>query len=274
MLASVSENTADNLLASKNGDDTRTSKRTRASNHGMATAHQCEGRAPRARKESQQHCQQRGCQRSPSGMDRLSDTDDDNNSSQSRSRSCSPVSTNSQKTTCCHQTSRRRTQKSNHSASPGSRNHLSQSSSTSLDDSSLSPVPKKHTCCKHREGAKCKKKHHAHHRTPSTSSNESSTSTFSSSSQSSKEGRMHHHHCKHHHTCTRRRGHLPSRTKVKLKQLAVSCCPPLPDKYSIRIIRGEYVAFDKLTISEVHHKKHPSKHSKKAVLGLTSWLEA
>ena len=199
-------------------------------------------------------------------MDRLSDSNNDNSSSQSKFHFCSP--------TCRHQTSRQHTQRSNHSASPGSQNHLSQSSSTSSDDSSLSPAPKKHTCCKHREGAKRKKKHHAHHRSPSTSSTESSTSTSSSSSQSSTEGCRHHHRCKHHHTCTRRRGHLPSWTKVKLKQLAVSCCPPLPDKYSIRIVHGEYVAFDKLTIPEIHHKKHPSKHSKKAVSGLASWLEA
>ena len=82
---------------------------------------------------------------------------------------------------------------------------------------------------------------------------------------------------RHRHGRTKHRrcsGHLPSRTKSKLKWLTVLCCPPLPEKYVTKIASGEYISFDKLTIPEKHQEKHTTKPFKKVVSGLSSWLEA
>ena len=48
---------------------------------------------------------------------------------------------------------------------------------------------------------------------------------------------------------------LSSCAKSKLKRLSVPCCPPLPKRYAARIERGEYVSFNKLTITEKYFSK-------------------
>ena len=243
----------------------RTSSKA-ASNNSTATARQ---RERRISKERHQHHQPRGRQRSHSSTDRSSGrSGDDYHGPHSRSRSRSPIAT-LQRATQRHQTSSQRVRRRYRSRS-ASQSQLS----TSSDDSSVSPAPEKHTRYKRRGEGKHKKKHHTRRRSPSTSS-ESSTSTSSSSSQSSSNRcRRHHHRRKHYHTHTSRKDRLPSRTKSKLQRLAVSCCPPLPEKYSTRISRGEYISFDKLTIPDKRHDKHTSKRSGKVVSDLASWLEA
>ena len=82
------------------------------------------------------------------------------------------------------------------------------------------------------ESYQLRKRYHTRRRSTSTTSSGSSSSTSSeSSSKSGTDSSRHHHRCKHynhgrtkHH---RRSGHLPSRTKSKLKRLAAPCCPPL-----------------------------------------------
>ena len=249
-------------------DDGRTSSRA-ASNNGTATARQHERRVSR---ERHQHRQPRGRQRSHSSIDRSSGrSGDDYHGPHSRSRSRSPIATpfDRQRTTRRHQTSSRRARRRYRSRS-GSQSQLS---NTASEDSSVSPAPERHTRYKRRGEGKHKKKHRTRRRSPSTSS-ESSTSTSSSSSQSSSNRRRRHRRRKHYHTRTSRRDRLPSRTKSKLQRLAVSCCPPLPEKYSTRIACGEYISFDKLTIPEKRHEKYPSKRSGKVVSDLASWLEA
>ena len=57
----------------------------------------------------------------------------------------------------------------------------------------------------------------------------------------------------------------------------MSCCPPLPERYAARIVRGEYVSFDKLTRTAKKRQdlsKQASKQPRKIVTGLASWLEA
>ena len=236
-----------------------------ASNNSTATARQ---RKSCVSKERHQH--HRGRQHSHSSIDQSSGRSRDNyHGPHSRSRSQSPIAT-PQRDTHRHQTSSQRVRRRCRSRSASQ----SQVSNTSLNDSSVSPAPEKHTRYKRRGEGKHKKKHHTRRRSPSTSS-ESSTSTSSSSSQSSSNRcRRHHHRRKHYHTHTSRKDRLPSQTKSKLQRLAVLCCPPLPEKYSTRIARGEYVSFDKLTIPDKRHDKHPSKRSGKVVSDLASWLEA
>ena len=72
---------------------------------------------------------------------------------------------------------------------------------------------------------------------------------------------------------------LRSGTKAKLDKLTVSCCPPLARKYSSKIVRGEYVSFDKLTIPKKHRndpsgKGGPKHTQRRPVSGLTTWIEA
>ena len=267
-LASASESTPANLL--ENVDDGRTLSRA-ASRNGTAAAN-ARQRERRVSREGRQHRQPRGGQRRQSNPDQSSGrSGDDYHSPHPRYRSRSPIATPSdnQSATCRHQTLSRRAQKHYRSRS-GSQSQLS---ITSSGDSSVSPAPEKHTRYKRRRRSKHKKKHRTRRRSSSTSS-ESSTSTSSLSSQSSSNQHRRHRRRKHYHTHASLRDRLPSRTKAKLQRLAVSCCPPLPEKYSTRIARGEYVSSDKLAIPEKRHDKHPSKRSGKVVSDLASWLEA
>ena len=120
-----------------------------------------------------------------------------------------------------------------------------------------------------------KKRHHKHPRPSSSSSSTTSTDTESSSefSTDSSSGRRHRHPKRKH---RRQTGRLSSHTKSKLKSLSVPCCPPLPERYAARIVKGEYVSFDKLTITKRRQdfSKQSFKQPRKTVTGLASWLEA
>ena len=64
-----------------------------------------------------------------------------------------------------------------------------------------------------------------------------------------------------------------------MRKLAVSCGPPLPDKYCSSISKGEYVSFNKLLIpKDFHHPRDSTKLKHKqpgrAITDLASWLEA
>ena len=66
-----------------------------------------------------------------------------------------------------------------------------------------------------------------------------------------------------------------SHTKCRLKNLPLPCCPPLPERYAARIVKGEYVSFDKLiTTKERQDFSKQSFKQPRTVTGLASWLEA
>ena len=94
----------------------------------------------------------------------------------------------------------------------------------------------------------------------SSSSSSTSTSTergsYSGFSTDSSLGRRHRYPKWKHQRQTSR---LSSRAKSKLKRLSVPYCPPLPERYAARIVRGEYVSFDKLTITAKKGKISPNK---------------
>ena len=125
----------------------------------------------------------------------------------------------------------------------------SRSSTSSSDDEWCERAAKHH---KHRFQRRTKhrprKRRRSRSSSSSTSSSSSSTSDSSSDDTSDNRNRRRRKKRKHNHSRLR----LPSNTKGKLKKLAVSCCPPLQERYCARIARGEYVSFDKLLIPKGH----------------------
>ena len=145
---------------------------------------------------------------------------------------------------------------------------LYQSSSSDSDSSTVRERPtsgpqhysrRGHRPRQRRPSSRRKRRHHEHLR-PSSSSSSTSTSTervsYSDFSTDSSLDRRHRYPKRKHRRQTSR---LSSRAKVKLKRLSVSCCPPLPERYAARIVRGEYVSFDKLTITAKKGKISPDK---------------
>ena len=135
---------------------------------------------------------------------------------------------------------------------------LYQSSSSDSDSTTVRERPtsgpqhysrRGHRSRQRRPSSRRKRRHHKHLR-PSSSSSSTSTSTervsYSDFSTDSSLGRRHSYPKRKHRRQTSR---LSSRAKSKLKRLSVSCGPPLPERYAGRIVRGEYVSFDKLTIT-------------------------
>ena len=118
------------------------------------------------------------------------------------------------------------------------------------------------------------KRRHQSRRFSSSSSSSTSTDATSSSSrsESTTESESSHKH-RRKHTHRKRSSRLSSRAKARLKKLSVPCSPPVPKRYSARIIRGEYVSFDKLTINK-RTTKSSAKQPRKTVTGLITWLEA
>lgn len=110
----------------------------------------------------------------------------------------------------------------------------------------------------------------------SSSSGTSTDTTYSSSSVSSSDSESSRNHRSKQTRSRKHTSRLSSRAKSKLKRLSVPCCPPLPTKYAARIVRGEYVSFDKLTISKRPRdgNKSSSKQTRRTVTGLSTWLEA
>ena len=146
----------------------------------------------------------------------------------------------------------------------------SRASTSSSDDEWCERAAKHH---KHRSQQRTKHRHRKRRRSRSTSSSTSSSnsSTSDSSSDDTSDSRNRRRRKKRKHNHSRLR--LPSNTKDKLKKLAVSCCPPLQERYCARIARGEYVSFDKLLIPKGHRyppdsDKHKHKQPGNRVTGL------
>ena len=95
-----------------------------------------------------------------------------------------------------------------------------------------------------------KRKHYDKKRFQSSSSSSdtstsSSTTTSDSSEQPSPRKKCHRHHHRHH---KRRKAEVSTSMRAKLKKLSVSSYPPLPDRYTARIAKREYLSFDKLLV--------------------------
>ena len=235
-------------------------------------------RAPDCQSDRARH---RSHSRSP--RETSADRQHDRDSSHSRQR-------DSQGSHTSRQTSRQSRQRDSRSSRRHSRPRLhshrvshsrsrspSRSSTSSSDDEWCERAAKHH---KHRSQRRTKHRHRKRRRSRSsssstTSSSSSSTSDSSSDDTSDNRNRRRRKKRKHNHSRLR----LPSNTKGKLKKLAVSCCPPLQERYCARIARGEYVSFDKLLIPKGHRyppdsDKHKHKQPGNRVTGLATWLEA
>ena len=157
------------------------------------------------------------------------------------------------------------------SSSGGGSNTDSESSASESSTATRSRARKRHHHSVKNRHHKTKRRRRRSVSTSSSSSTVDSDTTTTSSLSSS--------------DATRRKRHkkkakrLRSGTKAKLDKLTVSCCPPLARRYSSKIVRGEYVSFDKLTIPKKHRndtsgKGGPKHTRRRPVTGLTTWIEA
>lgn len=260
------------------------------------------GSQNRQHNDSHQRDSSQGCLRDPSHQSQIrrEDSSDHRRSRQQNSSHRSRVPQRETRTNRRNYT-RSRSSRRSHSVSPGgsilgssghyspwrSLAHLhaeSADSSSSLEHHSRrAPRQHRHRQRRSPQAYKQKKHHRRRARSPSSSSDSSTSSsttdTSSTDSDASLCDRRRKHHRRSKRTHKRGRGVLSSRVKAQMKKLAVSCCPPLPERYCARIAKGEYVSFNKLLVPKgdkypSDSLQHKSKQPGKTVSGLGSWLEA